>query len=284
MRPDKPSYNLAIVGAGRQGTAILEALVPPRTEEQPLRVMGVADLNPGARGIIYAYRHNLFVTVNFADFFQLPDLDIIINATGHPEVSQQLREQAPRRLTVLGVDRPFSWEDLWDLITMDLSSISEVAPLKIGIVGGGKGGHEVLQLIGLDQRYQRKFEILGVADPNPQAQGMVLAKNMGIPTFDSFSPLLENAPDLILELTGNPQVREGIIRQKQAHTQIIDHIKARLFWELLQKDEERLRNKVESEIKLAGQRSRFQRIFDHLPIRCSSCSQTIWWMKSTSPF
>ncbi len=64
---------------------------------------------------------------------------------------------------------------------------------------------------------------------------------------------MENAPDLILELTGNPQVREGIIRQKQAHTQIIDHIKARLFWELLQQDEDRLRNKVESEIKLAGQ-------------------------------
>ena len=60
-------------------------------------------------------------------------------------------------------------------------------------------------------------------------------------------------------------MREGIIRQKHPHTQIIDHIKARLFWELLQKDEDRLRCKVESEIKLAGQRSRFQRIFDHLP-------------------
>ena len=85
MRNDRQSYNLAIVGAGRQGMAILEALVPLRKKEQPLQVMGMADLNPDAPGIIYAYRHNLFVTVNFADFFQLPDLDIIINATGHPE-------------------------------------------------------------------------------------------------------------------------------------------------------------------------------------------------------
>ena len=76
---------------------------------------------------------------------------------------------------------------------------------------------------------------------------------------------MKKDPDLILELTGDPQVREGIIRQKQPHTQIIDHIKARLFWELLQRDEDRLRYKVESEIKLAGQRSRFHRIFDHLP-------------------
>ena len=75
MSPGKQSYNLAIVGAGRQGMAILEALVPLRKKdqlEQPLRVVGVADLNPEAPGILYAYRHNLFVTVDFADFFKLP--------------------------------------------------------------------------------------------------------------------------------------------------------------------------------------------------------------------
>src|SRR5512135_2337662 len=101
MSPDKPLYNVAIVGAGRQGMAILEALVPLRKTSQSLRIVGVADLNPEARGIIYAYRHNLFVTVDFADFFQIPDLDIIINATGYPEVSQQIRERAPRKLTIL---------------------------------------------------------------------------------------------------------------------------------------------------------------------------------------
>ena len=33
----------------------------------------------------------------------------------------------------------------------------------------------------------------------------------------------------------------------------------------MHREEDRLRSKVESEIKLAGQRNRFQRIFDHLP-------------------
>ena len=65
--------------------------------------------------------------------------------------------------------------------------------------------------------------------------------------------------------SGELQVREGITRQKQPHTQIIDHIKARLFWEWLRREEDCLRNKVESEIKLARQRSRFHRIFDHRP-------------------
>jgi PAS domain S-box-containing protein len=265
LSPAKPIHNLAIVGAGRQGLAILEALVPLRKEDQPLRVVGVADLNPEACGLSYAYRNNLYVTVDFVDLFQLPELDIIVNATGRPEVSHQLQEQAPERLTILNVDRPFSWEDFWDLITTDLSSIKEAAPMKIGIVGGGKGGHEVLQLISGDPRHTKSIEILGVADPNPRARGMVLANKMGIPTFDHWAPLLAKAPDLILELTGDPQVRKRIMRQKQPHTQIIDHLKARLFWELLQKDEEQLRSKVESEIKLGRQRSRFQRIFDHLP-------------------
>jgi PAS domain S-box-containing protein len=271
MSPEKRSYNLAIVGAGRQGMAILEALVPTRKmdqllREQPLHVVGVADLNPNAPGIIYANRFNLLVTVNFVDFFNLPDLDIIVNATGRSEVSQQLREQAPGNLMVLNVDRPFfSWEDFWDLIPVELSSIKEVAPLRIGIVGGGRGGHEVLQLLAGNQSYKRRIEILGVADPNPLAQGMILAKSMGIPTFDDYGHLLQEDPDLILELTGELQVREGLIRQKQPHTQIIDHIKARLFWELLRREEDRLRNKVESEIKLGRQRSRFHRIFDHLP-------------------
>ena len=265
MSPGKPFYNLALVGAGRQGMAILEALVPLRRDDQPFRVVGVADLNPAAPGVLYAYRHNLFVTIDFTDLFQLPELDIIVNATGHPEVSLQLDQQRPDRLMVLNVDRPLSWEDFWDLISMDLTPVQETAPLRIGIVGGGKGGHEVLQLISGEPRYRRRIEIIWVADPNPRAQGVILAKELGIPTFTDLAPIRESNPDLILELTGDPEVREKIIQQKGPHTQIIDHIKARLFWDLLHREEDRLRSKVESEIRLAGQRNRFQGIFDHLP-------------------
>ena len=264
MSPFKPKYNLAIVGAGRQGMSILEALVPPRKEDESLRVIGVADLNPEAPGILYAYRHNLFVTVNFTDLLQLPDLDIIVNATGRPEVSRQLNEQRSETLVILSVDRPYSWENFWDLISMELSS-QEAAPLRLGIVGGGKAAHEVLQLITGDRRHKRRIEILGVADPDIEAPGIILAQSLKIPTFQDYALLLAEKPDLILELTGNPQVREQVIQQKDPHTQIIDHIKARLFWDLLRCEEDCLRSKVESEIKLAGQRNRFQRIFDHLP-------------------
>jgi PAS domain S-box-containing protein len=264
MSPFKPKYNLAIVGAGRQGMSILEALVPPRREGESLRVMGVADLNPEAPGILFAIRHNLFVTVNFPDLLQLPDLDIIINATGLPDVSRQLNEQSSEAHIILSVDRPHSWENFWDLISMELSS-QEVVPLRLGIVGGGKAAHEVLQLISGDRRHKRRIKILGVADLDIEAAGIILAQSLKIPTFQDYAHLLAEKPDLILELTGNPQVREQVIQQKDPHTQIIDHIKARLFWDLLCYEEDYLRGKIESEIKLAGQRNWFQRIFDHLP-------------------
>ena len=264
MSPFKPRYNLAIVGAGRQGMSILTALVPPRKEDESLRVIGVADLNPEAPGILYAYRHNLFVTVNFTDLLELPDLDIIVNATGSPEVSRQLNEQRSEALVILSVDRPYSWESFWDLISMELSS-QEADPLRLGIVGGGKAAHEVLQLITGDRRPKRRIEILGVADPDMEAPGIILAQSLKIPIFQDYALLLAEKPDLILELTGNPQVRERVIQQKDPRTQIIDHIKARMFWDLLRCEEGCLRSKVESEIKLAGQRCHFQTIFDHLP-------------------
>jgi|GEM_PF-222932 len=265
MSPGKQLYNLGIVGAGRQGMAILEALVPPRREGQPLRVVGVADLNPEAPGIIYALRHNLFVTANAADLFDLPELDIIVNATGREEVSQRLEEQRPERVVILCVGRPYSWENFWDLISMDLSAIDVEVPLKIGIVGGGKGGYEVMRLIAADSRHLKRIRLIGVADPDPQAPGVVFAKKSHIPTCRDYRKLLREAPDLILELTGDPVVREGLIQQKPPQTQVIDHIKARLFWELLKREDDGLCRKVANELRLAGQRSRFQKIFDHLP-------------------
>jgi two-component system, NtrC family, sensor kinase len=260
----KPQYNLAIVGAGRRGLSILAALVPPRKEDEYLRVIGVADLNPQAPGILYAFRQNLFVTVNFPELLHLPDLDIVINATGSPEVSDQLKEQRLESLIILSVERPCSWENFWDLISMEIPS-REDAPLRLGIVGGGKAGLEILLLITGDRRHQRCVDILGVADPDLEAPGIILAQSLKVPTFQDCALLLAEKPDLVLELTGDPQVREQVIQQKDPHTQVIDHIKARLLWDLLRSDENWLRSKIDTEIKLAGQRNRFQRIFDHLP-------------------
>jgi len=260
----KFKYNLAIVGAGRQGMSILSALVPPRRGDEFLRVVGVADLNPEAPGILYAYRHNLFITVNFRDLLQLPELDIVVNATGNPELSRQLNEERSENLIVLNVDRPYCGENFWDHTSMELSS-QEGAPLRLGIVGGGKAACEVLQCLTGEPRHKKRIQILGVVDPDGEDPAIILAQRLKIPTYQDHGLLLSKKPDLILELTGDPQVREQIIQQKDAHTKIIDHLEAGLSWDLVNNEVGWLRTKIESEIKLASQRDRFQRIFDHLP-------------------
>jgi two-component system NtrC family sensor kinase len=223
----------------------------------------VGDPNPEAPGMLYACRHNLFATVDFKDLLQLPELDIIVNATGSSEISRQLNKQSSGSIIVLSVDRPYSWENFWDLISMEFSS--QKTPVCLGIIGGGRAAHEVLQLITGDPKYKRRIKLVGVADPDSEAQGIILAQSLKIPTYQDFSVILKKKPDLILELTGNTQVREQVIQQKDSQTQIIDHLKARLFWDLLRYEEDWLHTRIENEIKIADQRFWFQRIFDHLP-------------------
>ena len=138
MSPNQKSYNLALIGAGRQGLAILEALIPPRRDDQPLRLIGVVDFDPEAPGIIYARRHNLPVFHNFLDIIKLPGLDIIVNTTGQPEVSTKIQAQCSSEISVLNCDRTQPWEDFWDSISKSLSFTEEYPHLKIGIIGGGR--------------------------------------------------------------------------------------------------------------------------------------------------
>jgi len=264
MSPDKPFYNLALVGAGRHGMAIMEALIPAQWQNQALRLVGVTDLDPQAPGILYAKRYQIPIFPDLASLVQLPDLDIVVNATGSEEVSRQLEILCPQ-VSVLNCDRTVPWEDFWDSVSRSLRFTDETAVIKIGIIGGGKACQDVLAQLTKSNSSQRRLKIIGVADPDPVAPGLLAAQNLGIPVYHDCLAILAEELDLILELTGNDAVREQLRLKKSATTQIIDHVQSRLFWELFKKEEDRLRFRVESEIKLADQRSRFQRIFDHLP-------------------
>jgi hypothetical protein len=79
--------------------AILKALVPARSKVQPLQILGVADLKLDAPGVIYAHQHNLPVSADITDFFQVPDLDMVFNATGYPEVYKQVMSRLLRDLS-----------------------------------------------------------------------------------------------------------------------------------------------------------------------------------------
>ncbi len=103
------------------------------------------------------------------------------------------------------------------------------------IVGGGKGCHEILLLFEEYQPRNMRLNILGVADINPKAPGIRYAREKGIFVTQDFRELFERFPqaDLVIELTGDEEVLEKIYRLKPKKTKVIDHLGARLFWEII---------------------------------------------------
>ena len=113
--------------------------------------------------------------------------------------------------------------------------MSTVLELDVVIVGGGKGCHAILQLFEEYEPKNVKLNILGVADINLEAPGLRYAKQKGIYVVDDFRKLFEKFPhlDLIIELTGLDEVLEEIFKYKPKKAKVIDHVGARLFWEII---------------------------------------------------
>jgi len=124
-------------------------------------------------------------------------------------------------------------------------------PLRTAIVGGGKACENLLTLLS-DERLRRlHMEILGVADPNPEAPGILHAKALGIFTTGDFRELYTlPGLNLLMELTGNPEVREEMIRTKPKGVSSMDHRGARLLWDLIQLEVEKQALEKESRERL----------------------------------
>lgn len=96
--------------------------------------------------------------------------------------------------------------------------------MKVGIVGGGNAGTLFLKtLLELPE-----VEIIGVCDKNTEAPAIIFAKEHGIPTYSNLKLLLENNMDVVLELTGIPEVRNTIEQLKKQETHLMDSHAARL--------------------------------------------------------
>lgn len=90
------------------------------------------------------------------------------------------------------------------------SGIQDITPhtINIAIVGGGRACKYFLNLIRSDPFHFLNINIVGVCDINPEAEGFVLAKKMGIFTTNDFQDLFKiKNIDSILEITGSLEKR-----------------------------------------------------------------------------
>lgn len=103
--------------------------------------------------------------------------------------------------------------------------------LNIAIVGGGKACKAVLDMF--EARHIVRANIVGVADINENAVGFKYAQEKGISTTKDYRDFYKFKDlNLVVEVTGDDNVRADIIRNKPIHFRLMDHNITRLFWEV----------------------------------------------------
>jgi diguanylate cyclase (GGDEF)-like protein len=117
--------------------------------------------------------------------------------------------------------------------------------LKVGIVGAGKGGSAILDIL----RENPSIEVSWVADKDPRAVGAKLARKLNIPVTKDFRRHVKKSADVVIDVTGSPRVREELESIMPPRTELVGGLSARLMWQLV---EERRRRHDERGRALKG--------------------------------
>ncbi|MBL6978326.1 MAG: PAS domain-containing protein [Desulfobacteraceae bacterium] len=140
--------------------------------------------------------------------------------------------------------------------------------LNVAIVGGGKACYNLLKILDENRQSRLKMKILGVADVNPGAPGLCYAKELDLFTTDRIQGLFDlDGLDLIIELTGSAKVKEAVFRTKPSGVSIMDHVSARLLWDLVQIETEKMELEREHQRYAERAKKQTQVILDSLPYR-----------------
>lgn len=106
--------------------------------------------------------------------------------------------------------------------------------LQVLIVGAGRGGSALLQMMGK----MEQIRIVAVVDRNANAPGIALAQSYGIETGTDYLPYLNRDVNVILEATGDEEAYNEILRKKPKHTVLIPGTFTSLVMRLIDEREE----------------------------------------------
>jgi PAS domain S-box-containing protein len=144
--------------------------------------------------------------------------------------------------------------------------MEELKTINVGIVGGGRGCKAVMEII-LAKRFKRlRMKVIGVADRNQDAVGYRYAQEKGIYTTTDYRDLYKlKGLHMIIELTGRDEVANEIPRTKPEHVRFMDHVAARLFWDIFQIEEERIAERKQAEEALRESEERYRSVLEASP-------------------
>lgn len=117
--PSPGATNVAIIGAGRGGTALMEIFA----NDPLVQIVGVAEIDPQAPGLSLAKRLRIPVTDDYQQLLAMERVDLIIDVSGNPEVWQVLQDFHRMGVTVIG---GASAKFMWELIEARIRATSEI--------------------------------------------------------------------------------------------------------------------------------------------------------------
>lgn len=102
---------------------------------------------------------------------------------------------------------------------------------RIILIGAGKGGKALVELFHKDS----SIEIVGVADRDARAPGLVFARELGLQVSADYRELLAGEKDgLIIDVTGNAALGREIHDRKPPGMEIVGGNAARFLWEFIE--------------------------------------------------
>jgi two-component system sensor histidine kinase DegS len=110
---------VAIIGAGRGGTALLEIFA----SDPLVEIVGIAEVKPDAPGVALARRLKVPVTSDYQDLLAMEQVDLIIDVTGNPEVGRMLQDFHRMGVAVIG---GASAKFMWQLIEARIRATAEI--------------------------------------------------------------------------------------------------------------------------------------------------------------
>jgi two-component system sensor histidine kinase DegS len=113
------STNVAIIGAGRGGKALMEIFA----DDPLVQIVGVAEVDPEAPGLSLAEQLRIPVTRDYRQLLAMERVDLIIDVSGNAEVWQFLQDFHRMGVTVIG---GASAKFMWELIEARIRATAEI--------------------------------------------------------------------------------------------------------------------------------------------------------------
>jgi PAS domain S-box-containing protein len=141
--------------------------------------------------------------------------------------------------------------------------MGDVTRHNVAIVGGGPGCKAIMEMIFAEKLSQLRMKLVGVASSNPNAVGYLFAQESGVYTTRDYHDLYKLKDlHIIIELTGRDDVATEIFRTKPEHVRLIDHVAARIFWDIFQIEEDWIEERKEAEDALRKSEEEYRRLVD----------------------